>query len=506
MKLIKVAAAVLNQTPMDWSGNTANILASIEDARREHVSVLCLPELCITGYGCEDAFHAPDLRERAWQRLTQILPATRGMVVALGLPVLHHNGLFNAVGVIVDGVLVGLVAKRHLAGEGLHYEPRWFKAWPDGVKSIITLGGNEYPIGDLHFEVGGVKIGFEVCEDAWVAQRPGATLSQQGIDLILNPSASHFAFAKLEVRKRFVIEGSRAFGVTYVYSNYIGNEAGRAIYDGGALIASGGQLIAQGPRFSYKTHGVTSAVVDVDATRTGQARTASFTPRVEPDPCCVSVRFNWPVLSPQPASPIVPEKWELNPRLKEEEFTRAIALALFDYMRKSRSRGFVVSLSGGADSAAVVCLVAMMVRLAREELGAEEFAKRLGYMGDAVRAGDENAIVGRLLTCVYQSTRNSGPVTRNAARAIAAAVGATHYEFDVDGLMGGYIAMVEQAIERPLSWQSDDITLQNIQARVRGPGVWMIANLRNALLLATSTFPCRCASMTAFCDHAPVTR
>ena len=64
MKLIKVAAAVLNQTPMDWSGNTANILASIEDARREHVSVLCLPELCITGYGCEDAFHAPDLRER----------------------------------------------------------------------------------------------------------------------------------------------------------------------------------------------------------------------------------------------------------------------------------------------------------------------------------------------------------------------------------------------------------------------------------------------------------
>ena len=34
-----------------------------------------------------------------------------------------------------------------------------------------------------------------------------------------------------------VIEGSRAFGVTYVYSNLLGNEGGRILYDGGALIA-----------------------------------------------------------------------------------------------------------------------------------------------------------------------------------------------------------------------------------------------------------------------------
>ena len=60
--------------------------------------------------------------------------------------------------------------------------------------------------------------------------------------MILNPSASHFAFGKIEVRRRFVLEGSRAFGVSYVYSNLLGNEAGRAIYDGGALIASAGQL------------------------------------------------------------------------------------------------------------------------------------------------------------------------------------------------------------------------------------------------------------------------
>ena len=67
-------------------------------------------------------------------------------------------------------------------------------------------------------------------------------MSPQGVDIILNPSASHFAFGKIDVRKRLVVEGSRAFHVSYVYANLLGNEAGRVVYDGGALIASGGAL------------------------------------------------------------------------------------------------------------------------------------------------------------------------------------------------------------------------------------------------------------------------
>ena len=58
MRLVKVAAAVLNQTPLDWEGNARRIRAAIASAREQRATVLCLPELCITGYGCEDAFHA----------------------------------------------------------------------------------------------------------------------------------------------------------------------------------------------------------------------------------------------------------------------------------------------------------------------------------------------------------------------------------------------------------------------------------------------------------------
>ena len=278
MQLIKVGAAVLNQTPLAWESNKANIVASIEAARRERVSLLCLPELCITGYGCEDAFLSPAVQRTAWRMLEEIVPTTRGIVVSIGLPVLHHSALYNAAALVADGRILGFAAKRFLAGDGIHYEPRWFKPWPVGRRADLAVGDESYPLGDIHFDVGGVKIGFEICEDAWVANRPGAELALRGVDVILNPSASHFAFGKSEVRHRFVLEGSRAFGVSYVYANLLGNEAGRIVYDGGAHIASVGQLVALGPRFSFADWRLTTAVIDVDATRLSRVRSGSYVP------------------------------------------------------------------------------------------------------------------------------------------------------------------------------------------------------------------------------------
>lgn len=480
MKTIKVAAAVLNQTPLAWNANRDNILDAIEQAKAEGVQFLCLPELCVTGYGCEDAFHSPGLLTMAWRVVQEILPTTRGIVTCLGLPVLHNNALFNAACVICDGKVLGFVAKQHLAGDGLHYEPRWFKPWPSGRHDTLKIGNETYPIGDLYFDCGGVKFGFEICEDAWVAKRPGAALSQLGVDIIMNPSASHFAFDKTHVRRRFVVEGSRAFGVTYLYANLLGNEAGRAIYDGGALIASGGRLITAGPRFSYTSFVVTSAVVDVQATRMTQARTASYVPSFDGDgPTCVRGAIDLDAAEFGPPTPIAPAPaaaWEESDNLKEEEFTRATCLALLDYLTKSRSSGFVVSLSGGADSSAVACLCALALHLATKELGEDALRARLRGSAD----------VQDRLTCVYQSTRNSSERTLSAARLVADALGATFMHIDVDDLVERYVAKVSDALGRPLEWATDDVALQNIQARARAPGVWMIANVKNALLLATS--------------------
>ncbi len=492
MKPIKVGAAVLNQTALDWEGNRDNILGAIKEAKARRVSILCLPELCISGYGCEDAFHSPSVQRTAWAMLHEIAPATKGMIVAVGLPVFFQNAVFNAACLLVNGKVAGFTAKQNLAGEGIHYEPRFFKPWPAGVQARIRQDGAEYPIGDLYYDCGGVKIGFEICEDAWVSARPGSQLALKGVDIILNPSASHFAFGKHEIRRRFVAEGSRAFGVSYIYANLLGNEAGRVIYDGGAIVASLGSVIASGSRFSFADRELTAAVVDVDLTRMNQARTASFKPNLKEAPeSCVHTPFKFPANVAESAAngDTSPAAWEKSIHFKEEEFARSVSLALYDYLRKSRSRGFVVSLSGGVDSAAVAMLAHLMARMGTRELGVAGFYRKLAYLKKPKpldRKAPELAITRQLLTCVYQATKNSSDTTSNAAQTLAEGIGAEYHHFDVDPLVRHYRETIEKSIGRKLAWETDDIALQNIQARVRAPGVWMLANLKGALLVSTS--------------------
>ena len=483
MKRLRLGAATLNQTPMDWDGNIQRILHAIRTAKQQHVHVLCLPELCITGYGCEDMFLAPHVWRTAWQMLQKIVPHTDGMIVSVGLPLFITNGVYNTACLICDGRIMGFVAKQHLAGDGLHYEPRWFRAWPAETVSEFHCDGQSWPIGDLLFEFDGVRIGFEICEDAWVAGRPGNRMTECGVDIILNPSASHFAFGKHEIRKRFVLEGSRSFGVSYVYANLCGNEAGRAIYDGGALIASCGDMIAAGPRFRFADVDVTVADIDVELSRTRRASVHSMAADVSDNylDCLVPIPGQFPALKDN----VTAVKAGHAPS-RFDEFTHAVALGLFDYLRKSRSNGFVISMSGGADSSACAVLIRSMVELGLADLGLQEFRRKLSYLPGINDADDSSSLMNLLFAGVYQGTRNSSEVTRNAAREVTTAVGGRFYEIDVDQIVQLYTGAIETAIGRKLAWQTDDIALQNIQARTRSPSVWLLTNIRNSLLLSTS--------------------
>lgn len=520
---IRLAAAALNQTPMAWETNARHIRAALQAAREAGVGILCLPELCLTGYGCEDMYFSGGLQRTALTVLEELVPESAGMIACIGLPVFFEGTVYNAVALACDGRLLGLVAKQHLAGDGIHYEPRWFRRWPAGVVRTIEIGDREVPFGDLLFDCGGVRIGFEICRDAWVAERTGARLAQRGADVILNPSASHFAFAKQQIRERFVLEGSRAFCVSYAYANLLGNEAGRAIYDGGTLIATNGRMLARGPRLSFADWLLTTAVIDVARTR--QAKAASFVDELGRPPAddngLVEADFMYPIIDSAAAAVSVQAgtcgtasssagleftaasvpghpAWETGPHHKEEEFCRAVALGLFDYLRKSRAQGFIVSLSGGADSSAVAVLVHLSVALARAELGHDVVARKLAHVHALATKASEPAtkkshrepngreMVHRLLTCVYQATRNSSDTTLAAARSVAESIRAEFLEWNIDALVDRYVKTVSATIGRELTWQQDDLALQNVQARVRGPGVWLLANLRNALLLTTS--------------------
>lgn len=483
MKLVKVGAGALNQTPMDWDANTKNIISAIEAAHDQDVSILCLPELCITSYGCEDAFYAPDVRQQALNCLDDIKIHTSGMIVTVGLPLEFQNKLYNAACVIANKNIIGFVCKQHLPNYGVFYEDRWFQRWPAGVRDEIIIDELKYPIGDLVFDFEGITVGLEICEDGWIANRPGRRHFDRGVDIILNPSASPFSFNKYVTRERLVIDGSRTFACVYVYTNLLGNESGRLIFDGDAMIASNGQLLESSPRFSYSDFTLTTAVIDIENNRLSHSQIKS--PVVNGN-WKVSVPFRFPDdLLPFFHLPKL-EPFERGGYLKEEEFARAVSLGLFDYLRKSYSQGFTISLSGGADSSACTALCGLMIRLAEESIGLEAFKIKLSHIKKIQEASTVEAITKEIIHTIYQGTENSSKDTFDSAEQLAKSMGATFYHININGLVESYTELIESEIERELSWKTDDIPLQNIQARVRAPSVWLLTNLTNHLLISTS--------------------
>ena len=487
MKQIRLGSACINTTPLNWETHLQLLLATISEAQNTEVGVLCLPELCISGYGCEDAFFAKGVQQTSQELLAEIVPHTQGIATLLGLPLCVEGQLYNTMAFVCDATLLGFVAKQHLADDGIHYEPRWFQPWPSGEVREVTIEDKTYPVGDLLFDCGGIKIGIEICRDAWVKNRTGCQLAARGADILLNPSASHFAFAKQEMRRKLAIEASQRFHVSYAHANLLGNESGRAIFDGSCLIASRGSMLAEGPRLSFNDYLLTAADVDITATRRDREKDADQTSLTMPPSQGILIKSPFSFSVPRSACPAaLTEPWDTSPPPKAEEFARSVPLALFDYLRKSHARGMVVSLSGGADSSSVVAMVWLMVEFGIANLGREAFLSKLSPIEDLQQLKDPKSLVHRLLTCVYQSTRNSGDVTRHAAQTVAQAVGAEFFEWNIDAAIDGYVNTVSQAVGRELTWDKDDLSLQNIQARARGPGAWLLANLRGALLLATS--------------------
>jgi NAD+ synthase (glutamine-hydrolysing) len=445
MDPIKIAAVTLNQTPLDWTGNFERILSGIKEAKRLKAKLVCFPELTITGYGSEDLFLSYWFPKKALSQLSLLIPNCIDITVIVGLPIRIMDKVFNTVAIIENGILKGFVPKQFMAIDGVHYEFRWFTPWQANELIHFEFDGKPYPFGDQTFYINDVHYGFEICEDAWRGPiRPGYRLMEKKVDLIFNPSASHFAMGKAQERRDLITNSSSIFDCYYCYVNLLGNESGRMIFDGEIMLAKSGELLVRNGLLSYQ---------DV------QVLTFDLKPEI------------------QEIAPI---------SCKEQEFVQATSLALFDYLRKSKSQGFVLSLSGGADSSTIAILVSEMVKRGVAELGLANFLKKSGINLTITSSEPVKEIIGRLLTTAYQGTVNSTKDTLESAKFLAESIGATFYHWNIDEEIVSYIGKIEKAIGRKLTWEKDDITLQNIQSRSRAPIIWMLANLNNALLLATS--------------------
>lgn len=461
---MRIGAASLRTTPLDWEGNRLRIEQLLAEARSQQVDIVVFPELCLSGYECSDFFWHPWTAEAAWESLQLLLPSTQGLIVAVGLPLEIYGELYNAAALLSDGEIIGFALKKHLPYDAVFYEPRWFKPAP---KYRLIEPKSQKPAGyAIPFLWGKYILTLEICEDAWQPRRP-LTFHRTHIALSLN--ASPFEMDKTLRRQRLAAESSYRYKCVYAYSNLLGNEAGKLLYDGESLIAWSGEIIAAAERFAYEDGTLVWADIPEEELKAAGRKSrlplpASPVVIFRPSP----PRSEHPQQYRKPSTPPRFHRWA--------ELTEAIAMGLWDYLWKTQSRGFVVSLSGGLDSAACAFLAKYALDKAKRILSPQLYQSRLAYM-----KGAEPQVY-----TFYQATAQSSAETYERARALAQALNIPFHRWDVQPIVESYEALIESWLGRPLSWTEDDIPRQNLQARVRVPALWMAANLLGALLITTS--------------------
>ena len=455
---IKAAAGTPKIRVADCRYNAEQIFTLMRQAAHQGVRVLCLPELCLTGYTCGDLFFQPTLLQGAEDGLATILEATRNldMVAAVGLPVRckWDHKLYNCAAVIHKGEILGLVPKTHLPNYGEFYEQRWFASGED-KDFMVSLCGQEVSLcGRGLFaceDLPNLVLGVEICEDLWAPAAPSSLLARAGATVILNLSASDEVVSKAEYRRQLVTGQSARLVCGYVYADAgEGESSTDMVFAGHDLIAENGTLLAQ-RRFST---GLTVSEIDVDKLVYERRRMNTFT---APEEEVWRSYFNLEpattaLTRPISTTPFVPS--DAGDRAERcDEILRIAALGLKQRLEHTGAKTAVVGLSGGLDSTLAILITGVAMKLLDRP------------------AGD---IIAVTMPC-FGTTDH----TRDNAVELASRRGATLKRVDIGEAVRQHFKDIGQSME------NHDVTFENGQARERTQVLMDIANQTGGLVVGT---------------------
>ena len=279
--LIKVAAAVPAVKVADIDYNVKEIERLIALAEGQGVEVICFPELCMTGYSCQDLFKEQLLLTKAEEGLIDLMDFSRKLDVisVIGMPVQVDGLLLNCAVVLQGGTILGVVPKTYLPNYNEFYEKRWFASAQDLNPTTIYLAGSQVCMSaePKLFNTGdGVKFGVEICEDVWAPIPPSNNLTMAGADIILNCSASDELIGKHAYLRSLLAQQSARTMSGYVYSSCgFGESTQDVVYGGNAMIFENGLLLAEGERFSLQPQ-MKIAQIDVERLRTERHTNSTF--------------------------------------------------------------------------------------------------------------------------------------------------------------------------------------------------------------------------------------
>ena len=278
---VKVAAAVPAVKVADVDYNVQQIESIIAQAEGRGVEVIVFPELCITGYTCQDLFKEQLLLDRAESAVITLLDFTRKLdiISIVGLPVIISGLLYNCAAVIQSGQLLGIIPKTYLPNYAEFYEKRWFASAQDLNPTVFYFAGTSVSVSaepKLFVTTYGMKFGVEICEDVWAPIPPSNNLALSGADIIFNLSASNELIGKHAYLKSLLAQQSARTISGYVYaSSGFGESTQDLVYGGNAMIFENGHLLVEGDRFSFSPQ-IQQCQIDIEKLRVERRQNTTF--------------------------------------------------------------------------------------------------------------------------------------------------------------------------------------------------------------------------------------
>lgn len=348
---LKVACA----TPILKVGNPKfNISEILNMLKDNKASVVVFPELCITGYTCQDLFYSSELLNESLEALDYFLKNNSfDGIVALGLPLLNEGSLYNCAVVIKKNVILGVVPKRSLPSSHEYQEKRWFKPAYNKNTDTIRVLGNVYPFGNIIFHdyKNDIHLGVEICEDMWSTISPGNILSLNGCNMILNLSASNETLGKSDIRRASVIESSRKNNGAYIYaSSGVYESSADTVFSGHDIIASCGEIIKEGESFSLNSEMIYGDI-DIKAINYKRRSNTNFHDNIHIDFPHIDTMFSLDNTDYVFENKISNEPFI--PQNELESFNKIKSLqeyALIKRIKSSHSKSIIIGVSGGLDS------------------------------------------------------------------------------------------------------------------------------------------------------------
>ena len=289
---IRVSCCVPATEVADVRGNADKIQTQMRIAAKQGSNIAVFPELCLTGYTCQDLFLQKTLLEDCGYALRKLATLTKklGIAAVVGAPLYIRGSLYNCAVVLALGEIQGIVPKTFVPNYSEYYEKRWFSGAEEldrfqepmltGEEMTLFSSGDadeSVEIGsNLLFEAKGVTFGVELCEDLWTPLPPSTFLAMNGAELILNLSASNEVIAKRAYRRSLVAQQSARCLCAYAYCSAGTTESTQdLVFSGHSMIAENGKILAENGKL-LDTDYVLTMDVDIGKIRADRMKNRSF--------------------------------------------------------------------------------------------------------------------------------------------------------------------------------------------------------------------------------------